>query len=225
MIVYLDLVIIETILVNSLIFIVIETLYKERPIIIRIILANILSISFFLLCLSKINVPPISRLLSGIVIGIIGFRWSSILNMIVKLCIYYLLNMSFISSLIILRINNIFILIISLFIVVIMYIISTYKDSSNTFVRIDNKHYYSLYDSGNSSYYKDTPIVFLHSKYKSSKYKYVDKIFIECLAGVKEIDIYEGPKFTYHNQDIKVYYSFFMINGYDLILHKDIGGY
>lgn len=224
MIIYLDLVILSTIIVNTLIIEGVECFFNERINIIRVIICDLLSCLFLFLFIMPIGKLVFIRYFLGIFLGMIAFNKCSIPKKIIKVALYYLLNLSLIGTLAVFKIKNLgFLLICTLFTVILSIIIS-YRNNSELTVKINNKKLIALYDSGNASYYSDTPIVYLDYKYKNDDYVFFTKTTVDTIGGSVDIYIYNGPNIYINNKEYKVYYAFSNINNYDIILHKDIGG-
>ena len=87
-----------------------------------------------------------------------------------------------------------------------------------------NKYLNALYDSGNLSSYHNIPIVYLKQNYFNKSYIYLDKISIETINGINQVDIYQGPNLKINHKEYKVYYAFCSLTDFDIILNKEIGG-
>ena len=87
-IVYLDLVIISTIIVNTLIVEGIELMFKRKVSIIRVILSDVLSCLLLAIYLLPIGKITYIRYIMGIPIGFLAFRKTSFKELIIKILIF-----------------------------------------------------------------------------------------------------------------------------------------
>ena len=99
MIIYLDLVILFTILVNVLIIEGIETIFNDKINIIRVIISSIMSVLLLSLYILPIGKLIFIRYLCGIIIGFVAFNKCSLPKMIIKLVLYYLFNLTLVGIL------------------------------------------------------------------------------------------------------------------------------
>lgn len=224
MVIYLDLVIISTILVNTLIIMGIECIFNVQISILRIIISDILSILFLTLYLLPIGKLIFIRYLVGVFIGMISFKKCNIKNKIIKISLYYLFNISLVGVLEIFEIRNMTLLIISTIFIISLGIVVSFRNKDELIVKLNNKYMNALYDSGNYTLYKTFPVVYLNKKYLSDIYKLIDKISVSTINGNCRVDIYQGPILKINNQEFKVYYAFSESIEFDMILHKDLGG-
>lgn len=224
MIIYLDLVIISMILVNTLIIMGIECIFNSNVSILRIIISDVLSIGFLSLYLLPIGKFIFIRYLVGIPLGMVSFNKCNFKNKIIKISLYYIFNISLVGILEIFKIRNMALLIISTIFIISQGIIISFRNKDELVVKLNNKYVNALYDSGNYTLYKQLPVVYLNKKYFSDIYKLVDKINVSTINGNCLVDIYEGPRLKINNQEFNVYYAFSDIKEFDCILHKDLGG-
>lgn len=224
MVVYLDLVILSTILVNTLIIMGIECIFNSSISIIRIVISNILSVGFLCLYILPIGKFIFIRYFVGILIGMISFNKCRVQNKIIKISLYYLFNISLVGVLEIFNIKNMGLLIISTIFIICLFMVISFRNKDEFVVKLNNKYLNALYDSGNYTFYEGIPVVYLDIKYLNKSYKMVDKIVVEVISGKSIIDIYKGPSLKINNKEYCCYYAFSSLNGIDVILHKDIGG-
>ncbi|MBR6517422.1 MAG: sigma-E processing peptidase SpoIIGA [Bacilli bacterium] len=224
MVVYLDLVIISTVLVNTLIILGICSFLNEHYNILRIILSDILSVLLLSLYILPIGKLIFIRYLCGIIIGFVAFNKCSLPKMIIKLVLYYLFNLTLVGILEVFNIKNMFLLIISSILIIMMFIIISFTNHHELSVKLENKYLNALYDSGNLSSYHNIPIVYLKQNYFNKSYIYLDKISIETINGINQVDIYQGPNLKINHKEYKVYYAFCSLTDFDIILNKEIGG-
>lgn len=223
-IVYLDLVIISTIIVNTLIVEGIELMFKRKVSIIRVILSDVLSCLLLAIYLLPIGKITYIRYIMGIPIGFLAFRKTSFKELIIKILIYYFLNIALVGSLAIFKIHSLTFIVLSTIVIISINMIEKFLPNNMVYISIDRKERKALLDTGNSSYYQNKPIIFLSKKFFNNSYQYQTKISISHIGGKSDINIYSGPLLKYNNTNYFVYYAFIDISGYDLILHKDMGG-
>lgn len=224
MVIYLDLVIISTFIVNTLIIEGINTIFNEKISIIRAILSGILAVLLLFIYLYPIGKITYIRYLLGIPLGIIAFKKTTIKNLIIKIIFYYLFNLALIGSLQIFKIKSISFVIISTILIIILGILTSFRNHYELEVIISKRKYHALYDSGNMSYYNNKPIIYLDEKYKNQNFTFIDTQLINTIHTSQLINIYIGPEILINKTKHQVYYAFIKLNEYDLILHKDIGG-
>ena len=224
MVIYLDLVIISTVLVNTLIILGICSFLNEHYNVLRIILSDMLAVLLLSLYILPIGKLIFIRYLCGIVIGFIAFNKCSLPKMIIKLVLYYLLNLTLVGVLEVFNIKNMFLLIISSLLIIMMFIIISFTNHQELSVKLENKYLNALYDSGNLSSYQNVPIVYLKQSYLNKSYIYLDKINVETINGINKVDIYKGPNLKINHKEYKVYYAFCSLTDFDIILNKEIGG-
>lgn len=224
MVIYLDLVIILTIVVHVLIIEGINAIFNEKIKIVRVIISSLLAVFLLSLYILPIGKFVWIRYLLGIPIGLIAFPKDKLVKRIIKIVFYYLLNLALVGTLAVFKIHNLFFLLICTLLVVVLGIITSFRNSYEKEVFINKVRLNALYDSGNASYYLNKPIIYLDQKYYSSIYQKVSKCEIKNIVSSTFVDIYNGPKIKIGRNDYEVYYAFINIDDYDLILHKDLGG-
>lgn len=228
MVVYVDLLIISTIFVNYVFIKTIAVIFKEKLSILRVIFALILSVLMLLLYFIPYNVFFTIRYFMGILIGMLAFKTKSIKTKIIKIAIFYILNMSFIGTLVVFDVKSVIPFVISLFYIVILYIVQLYsskiKDKYIYNIQIENDNLKGYYDTGNCACYKNIPIVFIKRKYFNDFYTYITKVKINTILGNEEINIYMGPKIILNNNEYEVLYGFVEDIEFDVILNNLMRG-
>lgn len=228
MIVYLDLVIISTIVVNYAFIKTITLIFKEKIKIIRIVLGLILSVLSLLLFILPSSIYNL-RYFVGIIIGIVSFQYDNIQNFIIKIALFYLLNMAFIGTLVIFNIHSIILMLVALLYVLILFILENYKKYNDNIyhqIKINNILINAILDTGNETYYQGVPVVFIKNKYFNNKFQLLGSLTINNVTSIDIINIYNGPniKTKDNKKEMKVYYAFTDTIQYDLILHQELGG-
>lgn len=224
MVVYLDLVILSTVLVNTLMIMGIECILNGKLSIIRVILSNVVLVLSLGLYLINIKELIFIRYLIGILIGYISFNKCNIKSKIIKIVVYYLFNISLVGVLEIFEIRNLGLLILSVIFIICLGMIISFHNKNELLVKVNNLSLNALYDSGNYSFYKGVPVVYLDYKYFNSSFIFVDKLVVNTISSKTLINIYTGPVLKINNKVFNVYYAFSDIKNFDVILHKDLGG-
>ena len=211
-VVYLDLVILSTILVNYCFIKLTSLLIKSQLTIVRLILSLSVSVLSIFLYLVPLKYIYNLRYFIGILIGLIAFKNKE--HKLLGVSILYILNLSFIGSLVIFQVNNYLILVLCLFFISSLYILEYVmkrflKRNIHTYNVVINKvSYRAFLDTGNLVLYKGIPVVFLNKKLNSNIYTLIDRIDINTLNNSEMIDIYKGPKIYINNFEYLVYYAF-----------------
>ena len=154
MVVYLDLVILSTVLVNTLMIMGIECILNGKLSIIRVILSNVVLVLSLGLYLINIKELIFIRYLIGILIGYISFNKCNIKSKIIKIVVYYLFNISLVGVLEIFEIRNLGLLILSVIFIICLGMIISFHNKNELEVKVNNLSLNALYDSGNYSFYK-----------------------------------------------------------------------
>lgn len=226
MVVYIDLVILSTIVIDYIFLKLISIVWNEKIKIHRLMLGLLLSVMMVLSFIFPLRSLMYFRYYIGLVTIFVVFNNKTCKDYIFKVIAYYMLNIIFIGIIVILNINNVMLLIIPLMLVVILWLIDNYKKysineiSNIYYVKINNHIYKGYIDTGNSIYYKGLPVVILNNKYNKNLYRKVDNIYIVSLSDTY-IDIYEGPPIIIGNVEYIVYFTFSNHIHYDVILHRD----
>ncbi len=225
-VIYLDLLILSTILVNYLFIKTIAIIFKEKLSFLRVVIALLLSCLMLCLYLLPYKIYFVIRYFMGIIIGIVAFKKTDVKSKIIKIVIFYLLNMAFIGTLVVFRVKNIIPLLLTVFFVIILYIIENYKlifnknSNYNCLVRIKNLKLKGLIDTGNLATYEKIPIVFIKQKFFSKDFSYFQSSLIKGIFGEKIMPLYQGPSLSFNNKNYTVYYIFIDEIDYDIILNN-----
>lgn len=228
MIIYIDLIIISTIFVNYLFIKTINIMFKEKTSYIRLIVSLLVSVLSLALYLLPYKTYFVIRYFIGIIIGIIAFKNNNPKSKIIKIIIFYILNMSFIGTLVVFKIKNIIPMILSVIYIILLYLIQNYKEVfKNEYiykVKINKKTYKGYMDTGNTSTYKSIPIIYINKKYQTKEFKKIASTYISTISSNILVDIYEGDYLIYNKKKYNVYYSFTDNITYDLLLNNLMEG-
>lgn len=226
MVVYLDLVILSALLADYAILKTISVVFKEKVIVWRFIVALIFSTINLLLFLFPLKHFMVLRYLSGIVIVFIAYPFHSIQDKIIRIVVFYFLNIAFIGTIVIFKIRNIMMLGVALLYVIVCWIIENYKNVSinenqQTYsVKIGDKKLKGYLDTGNTVYHQGIPVIFLNDKYYLySIFKKIDEMKIQGIQGESKMDIYNGPLLFIGKESYIVHYAFSNIGKWDVLLH------
>jgi len=192
MIVYVDLIILATLVVNFAFIKTISFFAKEKLKPIRVIIGLLLSVLSLLLYFLPYKVYFAIRYIVGLVIGWIVFTSKDVKIKIIEIVIFYFLTMAFIGTLFIFKVKSIIMMVVSLIYVIILYIIQNYQKvftKNIVYIQIGNKRLKALYDSGNLSTYDEKPIVFINQKYLTTDFIKVATTSIQTIHE-KKILIY-----------------------------------
>lgn len=228
MIVYLDLLILSTVVVNWAFIKTIAFFFKEKLNLIRLLLALVLSVGLLFLYLLPYRAYFALRYIAGIVIGIVAFHPKNIKVKIIEIVIFYFLTMAFIGTLFVFQVRSVILMLVSLLYVIVLYIIQNYQkvfQKEQHFqmnIQIGTLYIKGYYDTGNTSYYHEIPIVYLDKKYQNSQFQKIDSLIIQTIDGHSQIDIYTGPLLWSKNQSYVVVYAFVDQMAHHAILHRDI---
>lgn len=229
MIVYLDLVIGSTIVVNYAMIKTIALVYKEKIKLWRILIAMLFSVLVLGMFIWPFKWLINIRYFMGIPIVILAFSYHNIKDTIIKIVIFYFLNVAFIGTLVIFKIKNIYLLLVALLYVLICWIIENYKngcikDNALTYiVKIGDCSIKGFLDTGNEAYYQGIPLVFMKNKYFNEQYQIVGTTMVEGIGGFMTINVYSGPPLEMANNSYIVYFTFTDHLSHEMILHQELG--
>lgn len=223
MVVYLDLVILTNIIVDYGFLKTIALLYHEKIKWYRLFISLFVGTLSLLLFIVPLKYIYNFRYIVGILIGLIAYSCKKPKKRFLMIISFYLLNLSFIGSLVIFEIQNSIFIIAALGYVILLHIFEkvlriNYKNDYR--VKLNNKELYGLLDTGNNCFYEDKPIVFVSNKYKNGEFILIDKINIIGINKNELVDVYVGPVLEINKTTIEVVYCFSEIQDYDIILNK-----
>ena len=227
-VVYLDLVIISTILVNYLFIVSIGYLIGERTSFIRISLGLLISVVSLFLYLVPIKYIYNLRYFIGLLIGIVSYKKGK--NKVLGITFMYLINLGFIGSLVVFKITSVILLMVVAVLIVLMHAIIHFtkpviKPKSLTYnVLIEKVKLCGFLDTGNNSSYKGLPLIYINEAYKTKVFSFIGRCKISVVTGDELIDIYMGPKIFVKNKSYKVYYVFSNNISSDVILNINMEG-
>lgn len=228
MIVYLDLLILSTVVVNWSFIKTIAFFFKEKLNPIRLLLALVLSVGLLFFYLLPYRTYFALRYVAGILIGIVAFQPRNIKVKIIEIAIFYFLTMAFIGTLFVFQVKSVILMLVSLVYVIVLYIIQNYQkifQKEQNFqieVQIGTIQINGYYDTGNTSYYHEMPIIYMNKRYQDNQFSQMDSLFIQTIHDNTQIDIYTGPILWTKKQSYIVAYAFVDSITYDAILHRDI---
>ena len=212
MIIYIDLVILSTILVNysfiKLIYIINNLHYSK----IRLFVSTVVSTFSIILFFIPFKYISIIRHLYGIVVGMITS--------------FYILNYLFIGTLVIFKIDKLIYLLIILIFIIILYIFEKLKINKSYIIKtkISDHILTTLIDTGNKCNYNNIPVAFLKKSFYNEEFIKIGRILTKCINEEILVDIYIGPLIKVNEQDKICYYAFVDISNYDCIISEELGG-
>lgn len=226
MVVYWDLLIISTIIVNYAFIKTIALILNDKLKAYRVIIALVISVLMLLLYFLPYQTYYAIRYIMGVIVGLVAFSNKSIRIRIIEIILFYLLTMTYIGTLFVFKIKNIVLMIISMLYVICLYLI---QNSVNYFKNIysltlENKKIKGLYDTGNNTNYQNISIVYLSQNLFNEEFTFITEIEIITVSSIGNISIYKGPKLEIGKKSIEVYYAFCQIDSkeYQAILPNDI---
>lgn len=227
MVLYWDLIVASTILVNYSFIKTLLVLFKERTIWWRVLLTLTISlVSLFIYFFP--GELLFLRYTVGIWMGLIAFS-SKIKTKIIQIAGLYILNYAFIGSLVVFNIQSILWIIISLFYIVVLYLIINFKIGINQAVLtydviiLPLKNLKAYLDTGNLSSYEGKPIVFLDERFKITCFNQIGSTQISSINGLLEVNVYQGPFLQIGKKTYDVYYCFAKLEAYDVLLNYLMG--
>ena len=226
MIVYVDLIILATIVVNFAFIKTIAFFAKEKLHPFRVILGLLISVLSLLLYFLPYKIYFSIRYLVGLVIGGIVFTSKDVKIKIIEIVVFYFLTMAFIGTLFVFKVKSIIIMCISLLYVIVLYVIQNYQKVFTkhiVMIKIGKIKLKALWDSGNLSTYEGKPIVFVNKKYLTTAFVKIATTNIQTLNASQNIDVYLGPTLIYknHNQSnvIQHFVFYAFIDCFDELSH------
>ncbi|HHU80203.1 MAG: sigma-E processing peptidase SpoIIGA [Bacilli bacterium] len=227
MVLYIDLVIGSTLLVNYSLLKTIKLIFHESKNtrkMVGALLLSVLSLGFFF-----ISNPLILtlRYLFGIAISLVAFDLKNKKAALIKTVIFYLVNFAFIGTLVIFKIYNSWLMLLALLYVIILVIIDSYKKIVinrnqlvyNVNIKGQHNSLRGFLDTGNQSTFEGIPIVFIDYKFFNDSFKYQTKAKVITIDGEQVVDLYQGECIQIDNKQFLVYYVFIKLDEYDLLLN------
>lgn len=215
-VVYLDLVILSTLLVNYLFIKATSILIGQHISIWRLVLGLLISILCLILFIIPIKYIYNLRYFIGILIGFVTFKKHK--YKLYAISIIYIMNLALIGTLVIFNIDNIILLLVISLLIVIVEAINIYMTKV---LKISRFEYNSLYevkigslilegfiDSGNNSNYFNMPIIYIPSTYFDEMFVYYKSIEVSLITGKNIIKLYKGPNLVINEHIYKCLYSF-----------------
>jgi len=226
MVIYLDLLIGSTFLVNFSFIKTISLSFKTNISIKRLLISSFVATLSLILYFIPYEFIWNLRHLYGIIIGIVSFNDLDKRTKIIKIISFYVLNYMFIGTLVIFDINNIIFLLIVLLYITIIYIIEhfSYQSKTNISCILNNQKLNTLIDTGNKCYYQNVPITFIDKKYFNESFFKIGELLTTCITSEVLVDIYIGPPIYVNKKEKVCYYAFVNLKDYDAVICTEIGG-
>lgn len=227
MVLYWDLIVASTILVNYSFVKTLLVLFKERVVWWRILITLAISLASLLIYFFPGELLFL-RYTVGIWMGLAAFP-GKLKTKTIQIAGLYVLNYAFIGSLVIFDIQSLFWIIILLFYIVVLYLIINFKIGINQanltydVIILPEKHLKAYLDTGNLSMFEGKPLVFLEEKWKNACFEHVGYAKIRSVNGVSETEVYRGPLLQIGQKSYDVYYCFAQLETYDVLLNYLMG--
>ncbi len=160
--------------------------------------------------------------------GLCAYNTSKPKKRFLMIISFYIINLCFIGSLAVFKINKIWFLLVTLVYTIILIVLEKviYKNlkiKNGYLVNINNQDLKALLDTGNNCCYKSKPVVFLDLKYLDNSYKKIGFKIIKTINHQELVEVYSGPKILFDEIEYDVVYSFSKIEDYDIILNSVMG--
>lgn len=227
MIIYLDLLIGTTFLVNYSFIKTISITFKNKINVRRILMSSFIATISLLFFIIPISFVWQLRHLYGIIIGLIAFNDKSKINRLIKITTFYLLNYAFIGTLAVFNIKNSWLLLVVLFYLLVLYMIERFSiiyKKMKINCTLDKQKLVALIDTGNQCYYQGLPVTFIDNEYKTGEFILIGEMLTKSVYGEVLVDVYIGPKLIILGEEKDTYFAFMNIDGFDLIVNQEIGG-
>ena len=206
MIIYLDIIIFLNFIINYCFMQLIYMLFHEKENIIRIILSSIISVILLLSFLLNYYIFNFIKIIGGIILILFAFKYTTKRRFIINVCLFYLLQFSFIGILSVFNISGCFCLLILLVVCLFVMIIFKRKQFSNQYYNIELKiknkqiNITGFLDTGNVASYCNKPIIFLDKKYYNKDFNVYTIVNIKTINGIEYINCYK-PEYFYINDN------------------------
>lgn len=211
MIIYIDELIFLNFTINYSFIKIIYILFNEKVNISRIIISSLISIIMLFSFLLNYSIYNIIKIIGGIIIIFIAFKYSNKKRFIIMTTLYYLLQFSFIGVLSIFNVKGWSVL---LFLLLICLLILIYSKKSNIYnektykviIRLVNDTIVlnGFLDTGNKACYYEKPIVFLDYKYYSNQLSIYTTVKIKTVNEEQYINCYIPKKFYIIDNNKKI---------------------
>lgn len=228
MIVYLDLVLISNLIVDYSFLKTIALVYKEKIKWYRMLIALIIGTMAIWLFILPIKYLYNVRYIIGIFMGLTAYNTPKPMKKFLMVISFYIINLFFIGSLVIFKINDIWFLFITMLYTIVVIILEkviyrNLKIKYEYLIKILNNDVHAMLDTGNNCEYSGKPVVFIDYKWLDSNYQYLGVKIIKTINHQELVKIYTGPKILFNGTEYDVLYGFSEIENYDVILNSVMG--
>jgi len=211
MVIYIDILIFLNFIVNYCFMKLIYLIFNEKVNKIRLILSSVVSIILLFSFLFDYIIFNIIKILGGLLLVFIAFKYSNKKRFVIMTCLYYILQFSFIGVLSIFNIKGCTILLFLLFICLLILVYSKknliYNNKNyrilcklvDEYIEIDG-----FIDTGNRANFNEYPIVFLDKKYYSKKLSVFGVGNIKTVNGIEFINCYKPKEFYIIDKNKKI---------------------
>lgn len=211
MTIYLDILIVLNFIVNYCFVKIIYLLFNEKVNLFRVIMSSLFAIILLFSFLFNYIIFNIIKIIGGVLIIFIAFKYTTKKRFIVMSVLYYLLQFSFIGVLSIFNVKgcSIFVFLLLICLLVIIYSKKCYIYNDKTYKVIiklvdETIEIEGILDTGNMASYYDKPIVFLDYKYYNNRLQVYNTVKIKTINDEQYINCYKPYKFYIVDKDKKI---------------------
>lgn len=211
MTIYLDVLIALNFIVNYCFVKIVYLLFNEKANLFRIFLSSLLAIILLFSFLLNYIIFNFIKIIGGVLIILIAFRYTNKKRFIIMAVLYYLLQFSFIGVLSIFNVKGCSIFISLILICLLMLIYSKkcniYNDKTyKVIIKLvtETLEIKGVLDTGNIACYYEKPIVFLDYKYYNNQLKVYNTVKIKTINNEQYINCYKPAKFYLVDNNKKI---------------------
>lgn len=211
MTIYLDILIALNFIVNYCFVKIIYLLFNEKVNLFRIILSSLLAIILLFSFLFNYIIFNIVKIIGGVLIIFIAFKYTNKKRFIIMTTLYYLLQFSFIGVLSIFNVKGcsvfVFLLLICLLMIIYSKKCNIYNEKTYKVIIKLVKETIELegfLDTGNTACYYEKPIIFLDYQYYNNKLQVCNTIKIKTINDEQYINCYKPINFYLVDNNKKI---------------------
>jgi len=209
MVIYLDLLMLYDLLINTIMLIIINISFNDKVNILRILVVSIISSLMLVGCVYSFKVLNILKVFGGVIVCLLCFtnlkKINSLFSLekLLKTGSYYAFNFSFVGLLHIFKIDKWYLLILVFSIILVLmlfislkkYVLFIKTNEYSVIVKINTNYYHlkGFLDTGNKSSYNGIPIIYISDKYKTNMNN-DKKFFIVPIKTISGESYLEGMK-------------------------------
>ncbi len=236
MVIYLDLILLSNFVINLLFLYFIEKLFDDKIIWRRIVFAGIVGSLMVLIYFLDYFFVVMFKIIGGIIIVLIGLSNISKSKQIIKISLFYVLNFALVGFLQAFRINEWYLLIVSLIVILGLVILENNKKyfifiknlQYNVIVNLNNEivKLKGFLDTGNECFYNGIPVVFINECFYNEKFISIGIFTVKTINGINCQNCFKPDCFwiIINNKKIKkdVYVVFTNIGEKECLINPSI---